>query len=106
MSPNIPEKLLNQYHQSLRGKIVQLKELVQAVERGRDQTSLIALRAFIHKMGGSAGTYGYPEVSALCKEWDKLLIETIQKGLEGDLSWLKQLPHDIQKGFHLEEKDE
>ena len=82
----IPDELMQAYRQSIPSKLSLINSLICEVQKNGDLESLKALRFAIHKLAGSAGSYGYPEVSALCKELEKELILKIDDFSLGSLN--------------------
>lgn len=88
------QALLNQYKSSIPNKIDKLSHLIDSVITHPDTSSLTALREEMHKIGGNAGSYGYPEVSTLCKELEHALDDVITGKKGGPADWKEPL-----KGF-------
>jgi len=102
--PNfIPDKLQHQYQESIPEKINTLKQLISQFQNIQDLDSLTSLRNAVHKIAGSAGTYGYSEVSKICKEFEGDLIQKIKDFSNGAHSdWLTDFENyiiKIEEGF-------
>lgn len=63
-------ELREQYQASIPEKLKQFDRIVQLIHSTPTQSSLNELFEFIHKIAGSAGSYGFEEVSVLCKEFE------------------------------------
>ena len=80
----IPQELLDKYKASIPEKVNELEKLVGELHKKEEE-----LRLFVHKLKGSSGMYGYPEVSQICKEWEEKkdnidsLVEGIKRGFYG-----------------------
>lgn len=60
------ENLSEHYQRTIYDKIALLTRLIAEVQKHPDETSLFALQSTLHKIGGSAGSFGYPKVTELC----------------------------------------
>ena len=67
-------KLREKFAKSLDGRIEEIASLSQKISDNPNQreASLLqtSLRSSAHKLSGSAGSYGFPEVSRICKQID------------------------------------
>lgn len=85
------EELLEKYRKTIYNKIDAITHKVESVKSHPDIITAQALRDEVHKIGGSAGSYGYPTVSEICKKLEKkidtLLIENkpLNKSFLSDL---------------------
>lgn len=70
----IPASLLKAYRASIPHKLDTLAALVRQSQSPVDVKSFEDLRMAVHKLAGSAGTYGFTEVSEICKTWEQFLI--------------------------------
>jgi len=61
------EDLMRKYRESIPSKLEQIARLIDEYEHSPSKENLAALKLAVHKLAGSAGTYGYPEASRLCK---------------------------------------
>jgi HPt (histidine-containing phosphotransfer) domain-containing protein len=97
-------RLQQEYQNSIPGKLDSIKQLINAVKKSPDVTTLSALRAAVHKLAGNAGTYGYMEVSDTCRQWERELLQKINEPNAIKLSseWISELDlyHEkIKNGF-------
>ena len=69
------EQLKEEYEQKIPQKLTTLKEQVGKVQSGKTEENVKDLRFTVHKLAGSAGTYGYPQVSTCCKAFEKEIVE-------------------------------
>lgn len=88
---NIIEKLKQEYLKTISDKIILLTELVKTVQKIPDRDSLTALRNAVHKIAGSAGSYGFAEVSVLCKELESHIREQLASPKTIQKEWLSSL---------------
>ncbi len=90
-----PEKLDHQilkiYQNSICDKIDLLANLITGLQHHPGIPSLQALKEALHKIAGSAGSYGYPDVTKHCRELEYEINSLIEN--EGDISkkWLTEL---------------
>lgn len=80
------EKLGREYRKKISEKIKILTEMVREIQKKNDRDSLIGLKNVVHKIAGSAGSYGFSEVSQLCKKLEYRL----NKHLEGEKAFDKE----------------
>ena len=85
------ESLKRKYAVSIPEKIDLIKQLVEAVQQKPDLQHLTELREMVHKIGGSAGSYGFKEASTLCKDMDTQIHERIAARTFFDKVWLESL---------------
>lgn len=85
------QELRRAYDKTIYDKIALLAKLIKAVQNNPKQTELDELKNAVHKMGGSAGSYGYDKVSLLCKELDKQISEKLTSIHTIDVKWLNSL---------------
>lgn len=79
MEQELPEDLKARYMETLPQKISELEGLIEKVQKEPAESSLAALRFWVHKTAGSSGLYGYQMVSDLCKAWDERLLKELEK---------------------------
>lgn len=73
------EKLKRQYLQTLTDKIRNLETLVESLGRNPDDWETFdQLATAVHKIHGSAGTYGFDEITHATTDWERKMI-TVQK---------------------------
>ncbi len=84
------QELREKYSQSTFDKIEELSQLVSAVEQNPTLETIANLQSSVHQLAGSAGSYGYPEISALCSQLESEMrkIEALQRI---DKKWLDTL---------------
>lgn len=64
------DDLIKEYVKTIGDKIGLLTELVKSVQANPSTDSLTALKNSVHKIAGSAGTYGFLDVSKICKDME------------------------------------
>lgn len=87
----ILQKFAEEYKQTIPEKIRALQSILDDMRRQITPKNLKELRFQIHKIAGSAGTYGFDSVSQRCRQWESDLlekIESLQEGV-GDPAWLE-----------------
>jgi diguanylate cyclase (GGDEF)-like protein len=70
-------ELKAEFRRTIFVKLEKLEKLVQAVQAEPAQERLFELRAEVHKIAGSAGSYGYPVVSELCKKAELEIVHRV-----------------------------
>lgn len=100
----IPPEFVREYDRAIPEKLQKLEILISEFKKSMNLDSLTTLRFAVHKLAGSAGTYGYDSVSVICKEWDLQLLQKI-KDFPASLdeqSWIAEMDrnlHQIKEGF-------
>lgn len=107
-SPELPSDILEQfaaeYRKTVPEKIEKIQALLEQLRTKIDEENLKALRMHIHKIAGSAGTYGFTKVSEISIKFEKDLLDKIDhlKEVPGSPEWIKGFESyfdDIKKGF-------
>lgn len=83
------EKIYAEYRASVPEKLKLLEDLIIEVKKTGSEDTLKQLRMQIHKITGNAGTYGFTNVSEICKEFTTILhkkTETINQS-KTDPTW-------------------
>lgn len=96
--------LKRDYDKKIVDKIDKLTKLVQAVQHRPDKETFTALKEAVHKIGGSAGSYGYPHVTEVCKELEQEILHKLNGGAKADKSWLHSLDnflHSVKYHFQI-----
>ena len=75
---DVLSQLQHEYEETISQKIQLLSDLIEALKQKKDTDSLTALRGEVHKIAGNAGSFGFGEVSALCKEMEQELVKRIE----------------------------
>ena len=75
---DVLKELQQEYEESIPQKVQLLSDLIDQVKKEKNKESLTALRGEAHKIAGNAGSFGFGEVSALCKEMDQKLVREIE----------------------------
>jgi HPt (histidine-containing phosphotransfer) domain-containing protein len=90
------QKLQRSYRDSLNIKHQNLEELWQAVDEDREsETKLRNLRLFVHRLAGSAASYGYESISNTARDFERLIIEQFPTDSKNSM----KLSHD-RTGLH------
>ncbi|MEM1283580.1 MAG: response regulator [Chlamydiota bacterium] len=85
------QELKKDYDNKIVEKITLLSQLVEAVKSDPCEKSLLELEKAAHKIGGSAGTYGYHNVTTLCKELIAQIADRLKSDNKIDQNWLASL---------------
>lgn len=101
LPPEDLKKLQEMYLSKLPEKLEAIRLAIEAVRKQQSMETIKALQFLIHKMAGNAGTFGYAEVSRLCKEWDlKLAQESKQSQPQVSLEELDRFFLALKKQFN------
>lgn len=81
------------YQKSIFDKIERLEKMILSVQKHLSITDLRILKEEVHKIAGSAGSYGYMAVSELCKNLELDLIKQMDLAQRGnfDHQWIATL---------------
>ena len=104
MDSKIPPELLALYRKSIPGKVADLKNLIDDLQKKRGKEEMEKLRFAVHKLAGNSGTYGFMEVSRLCREAEEKLGKMIAQGAI-DSHWVQNLDQflkGIEQGFEID----
>lgn len=95
---NMMTDMAKEYRASLPGKIKTLTDLIAEINKKISPDNIKHFRDEVHKIAGSAGMYGFPEISSLCKQmvislegWEKkspskkdlIVLDAFIKDIEG-----------------------
>ena len=83
------------YDRTINDKIKLLTDLTQSAQQNPE--NLKELKAEIHKISGSAGSFGYASVSVICKKKETEIGEKMASGNYKDVQWLSSLDEFIKK---------
>lgn len=89
---DILQKFTREYRESIPEKEKVIRDLLDEMKKEITLDHLKALKMHVHKIAGSAGTYGFPEVSKRCHQFELELIEKIEHLTERPQapSWLAE----------------
>lgn len=96
---DVLKKFTEEYKLTIPEKITNLRRILDDMHNKITPENLQELRFHIHKIAGSAGTYGFPAVSKFCRDFEFDLLEKI-KSLEqnpGDPNWLETFEANFEK---------
>lgn len=98
--------LRNSYQKTISDKIERLEKMILDVQKNPSIENAQILRGEVHKIAGSAGSYGYMTVSNLCKNLELDLIKQIDSAEQRQIShqWLALLDDfftQIKIGFQM-----
>jgi DNA-binding response OmpR family regulator len=96
-APNKLDELSKQYVKTVSDKIILLKELIKTVQDKPEPNSLTALKNTVHKIAGSAGSYGFLKVSTLCKELEFQIDQRLSSKELVEKEWLDSLEDFLRK---------
>lgn len=95
------QAIKDRYDATIFEKLSQVESLIKEVQASPQQENLELLKGVIHKIAGSSGSYGYPQVALLCRNLESALIALLAE-IQQDGFLTSQLP-DL-KGFFKELK--
>lgn len=96
LPPGMMKRIYDEYISTIPEKLKLIEQFLDEMHESVREQTLLDLRLHIHKIAGSAGTYGFPEVSSVCKQFEKEILQKIQelKDSKGDPRWAKEfLPY-------------
>ena len=73
------QRLQEEYRSTIPQKLDELKQRIDAAQKSPTKETLGALRFAVHRLAGSAGTYGFAEVSSICKKTELEVLEKIDQ---------------------------
>ena len=95
----ILQKFAEEYRKTIPEKINALRAILDDMHLKITPENLKELRFHIHKIAGSAGTYGFDSISKLCRQFEGDLLEKIDSLKEGagDPGWLSAFEANFEK---------
>ena len=72
------KKIKEEYLQKIPEKIQAVEQLIQALHKDPSEKMLSDLRGIVHKIAGTAATFGFEKVTQLCKSWDLKLTKFLE----------------------------
>ncbi len=96
------EQMKIDYQKSIPDKIKKFEDLAVKLFEETTQPNIKALRDEVHKVAGSAGSYGFPEVSKICKSFQTVLDGWLEQSASMSIEWkelevIKKFLDDIKK---------
>ncbi|MBA2368666.1 MAG: response regulator [Candidatus Protochlamydia sp.] len=86
------DEILIRYEKSIPEKIERLEEEILNLQRNPTLENLKIFKTEIHKIAGSAGSYGHMKVSELCKKMEKKIEDQSEASNDGiGKEWLESL---------------
>lgn len=71
------KKLSQKYREEIPEKLKLLRKYIDELKSDPQESTLKALRLEVHKMAGSAGSFGFPRTSEICKEFEKEILQVL-----------------------------
>ncbi|MEX1013040.1 MAG: response regulator [Waddliaceae bacterium] len=72
------KELREKYNQTIPEKLEQLTHLIEKIKEDPSKGNLEALKNLVHKIAGSAGSYGYMDVTTACRKLEYVLIDKLE----------------------------
>jgi len=99
-------KIQQEYIDSIPGKLKNIEKLVNELRHEITEESLQEINRIVHRMAGSAGAYGFMQVTEICRKFDLELIQKIRvfKESGGQESWIANFDDYLKKikqGFSI-----
>lgn len=97
-------ELAEYYKKTICDKIDLITNLIEAVKAHPDEFSLTALKNTMHKIAGSAGSYGYLETTKLCRALEYDIDNKLKNSEKIDKEWLLSLNsflNDVKYSFQI-----
>ena len=91
------EKLKASYDEAIPEKINGLAVLIGNIQQNPSIKNLQELKESVHKIAGTAGSFGYEEVTRLCKEMQNEVIEQMKLAPSFDSKWISSLSDFLSK---------
>lgn len=85
------QELRRSYEKTICNKIDLLSSLIKSAQNDPTTASLTELKNALHKIAGSAGSYGFNDVTIICKNMEGQLKSKIDSGAVVDKLWLDEL---------------
>lgn len=111
LSHPIPEEKMNkireEYLKTVPDKLLFIDQKLDEMKEEIQEEHLRALRLHVHRIAGSAGTYGFPKVSTCCKQFEQEILNKMQelkdsthdpKWINGLYSYLEMIKEGYQDG--------
>lgn len=80
LPPETMRELQEAYRKGLPDKLKQIRMKLDALQKEKSKELLTDLRFLVHKMAGSAGSFGYSAVSNICKTWEAQIVAVLTSG--------------------------
>ncbi|WDE12581.1 Hpt domain-containing protein [Thalassomonas haliotis] len=93
------QELRTSYQQELPARLAEVKALWQKITINWSSQSLTALHTSLHRISGSAGSFGYPELGACAAKAEQLLKPYDKTDSPPDGSQLQTLTSALQQVF-------
>ena len=99
LSSDILKQFTEEYKLTVPEKLEKIQQLIDQLREKIDEENLKVLRMHIHKIAGSAGTYGFTTVSEVCIRFEKDLLEKLEKlnEVKGDSAWIESFEAYLEK---------
>ncbi len=85
------DELKQNYEKTIYDKLDLIEKLILALQKDPSNTNLNAFRVEVHKISGSSGSYGFPQICVLCKKMEGDLTKVIDGEAIPDEMWLSEL---------------
>lgn len=99
------KRIKEDYLKTIPTVVQSMESQVNSLNEKIDQKVFSELRFHVHKLAGNAGTFGFQEVSDLCKGFDQKMTKMLENFSEEEaktlLPELSPLVQKVKESFHL-----
>ena len=85
------QALQDEYRETIAEKIASVEAAAERALAEPDPDPFDHLKTVVHKIAGSAGSYGYPEATQLCRNLEAQIQEGMEQSSLDDASWADTL---------------
>jgi chemotaxis protein histidine kinase CheA len=86
------DELVKSYLQRLPGKLESIQRVASSLHAAADTRKVLhELRTLVHRLSGSAGTYGCPDVGKAARDYENLIDIYLKFGIDSDSEDYEQL---------------
>ncbi len=97
---SVLQKLRETYQKTIPEKLENLTSLITSLHQNPDKATLTELRGVVHKIAGSAGTYGFLGVSEICRDMEKSIVDELELSKVIEKDWILSLDDFLEKVKH------
>lgn len=98
------KKIKEDYLKGIPEKLNAMSGLVQGLKSQPTAENVKALRNHVHQLAGNAGTFGFQEVTDLCKQWDLKLKDIAEnfapEKIQGIVGELEPFVEKVKEAFN------
>ncbi|MFT4552735.1 MAG: diguanylate cyclase (GGDEF)-like protein [Chlamydiales bacterium] len=95
----ILDKLQKEYERNIFDKVEMLEELTKTVSEDPNPENLEKLKYELHKIAGSAGSFGYNKATEVCRNLELEIIDRLKGDIPISKSWAKNLTEGFMNSY-------